>query len=105
MTTLKETAKAYEPPQTKNIADLEQVEVNIDIEEAVRQKSDGTEFSYNYILVDGIEYRVPNTVLEQLQTQLNENPNLRTFKVTKKGSGMNTKYTVIPLASGSEKVL
>lgn len=103
MATLKEQAKAYEPPQTKNIAELDQIDVNVDISEAVRAKKDGTEFRYNYIIVDEIEYRVPDSVLKQLKVHLKNTPSLRTFKVVSEGTGMNTEYTVIPLASGSEK--
>jgi len=36
-------------------------------------------------------------VLGNLKAILGQKPDLKTFKVTKQGAGMNTKYTVIPL--------
>lgn len=106
MTTLKEQAKAYEPPQPmKNIADLDQVLVDFELETKTGTDKDGKEFSYKYIMAKGEHYRVPNTVLKQLKVHLEANPHLITFKVIKKGAGMETEYTVVPLASGSEEVL
>ena len=47
--------------------------------------------------IDGIMYRVPNSVLNQLKILLEDNPELKFFKVKKSGQGLNTDYTVIPL--------
>ena len=96
--TIGEYAKEYEPTRMKTIADVEAISVkqvfNKDVE---RKTQDGEKYRVSYILVDGEEYRVPNSVLEQLQTFLEEKPEMTTFKVTKKGEGKGTKYTVIPL--------
>lgn len=106
MTTIKEQATAYEPPQTtKNIADLHQVHVSIDLQTETGTDKEGKQFSYFYIEQENEKYRVPPSVLKQLKVQIENNPNLATFKVVKKGAGMETEYTVIPLASASEKVL
>lgn len=97
MATLKEEAKAYEPQHIKNIVELEAVSVEQEIKKDIRKNKDGEEYAIAYINVAGIEYRVPAPVLEQLQEILKAKPDLKTFKVTKKGDGLNTKYTVIQL--------
>jgi len=97
MTTIKEFATSYEPKRTRNIAELEAVSVSNEIKTEVRKNKEGDEYSISYLVCLGEEYRVPNSVIEQLQTLLLEKPNLSTFKVKKKGEGLNTSYTVIPL--------
>ena len=96
MATLKTQAKEYVAPETKNVADLELVSVEAEIEKKEVTKEDGTTFSYNYILHKEVEYRVPNIVLKQLKEQIEANPKLENFTVSKKGTGLNTTYTVIP---------
>ena len=81
----------------KTIVDLEVVSVEQEIKEEVRKNRDGDEYTMSFILIEAEEYRVPNSVLEQLQTMIEEKPDMTTFKVTKKGEGLNTSYNVIPL--------
>jgi len=38
MGTIKDEAKAYEPPQTKNISDLDKVPTDIEIEERIYKR-------------------------------------------------------------------
>lgn len=97
MTSIKESAMAYEPPTTKNICDLDLISTDVEIKTKTATKKDGEEFSYSYIEENGLEYRVPVSVLKQLKAQVEENPKLMAFKVKKTGSGMDTEYTVIPL--------
>lgn len=97
MTTLRETAQAYMPPQTKNIVELDIVPVDVDLESREGTDKDGKAYQYNVLVQNGVDYRVPNSVLNQLQEQLKANSKLSTCKVTKKGEGLNTVYTVIPL--------
>ena len=97
MTTLKEKAKAYEPPQTKNIADLATVRTDAPIETKGFTREDGTEFRVEIIHVNGEDYRVPTSVLKNLKAMLEEKPELKTFKVKRSGEGLKTTYTVIPL--------
>ncbi len=56
------------------------------------------EFPFKYIEIEGEKYKVPISVLMNLKVILEENPNLKKFKVKKTGEGMDTKYTVIPLS-------
>lgn len=95
--TIGESAKEYEPTRMKTIAELEAVSISQVFSEEDRTKQDGEEYHVKFIVVDGVEYRVPNSVLEQLQTFMDEKPDMTTFKVTKKGEGKGTKYTVINL--------
>ncbi len=97
MTNIKEKALAYEASATMNITDLEIVSTDVEIHDEERVNSSGEKYNIKFIVVDDQEYRVPNSVLEQLKTQLEANPELTKFKVTKKGEGMNTTYTVVPL--------
>jgi len=97
MTTIGEDAKAYEPQRLKNIADLDAVSIQQEIKSEIRKNKEGEEYHVKYIVIGGEEYRVPVSVSEQLQTMLKEKPLMKTFKVSKKGEGFNTTYTVIPL--------
>lgn len=97
MGSLRETAKAYEPQTTHNIAELEAVSLDVKIEERKGKDKDGKEFSYNVALILEEEYRVPATVLKDIKAIMTAKPTLKTVKVIKKGEGMKTQYTVIPL--------
>jgi hypothetical protein len=98
MATLKETANAYSGGTTKNIAELNSVSTDLHLEIVKGVNSDNEEFSYNVVMVDGEKYRVPNSVLKSLKAILEENPALKTIKVKKTGTGLDTTYTVIPLS-------
>jgi len=93
MATLKEEAKEFEPKQTKNIADLKTVSVDLVLEDETE-----VEFPYKFITIDNERYRVPSSVIANLKAILEENQDLKTFKVKKTGEGLKTEYTVIPLA-------
>jgi hypothetical protein len=97
MTTLKDFAKAYEPKQMGNIADLKIVSTTVDIKTEVRKDKDNQDYTVSFILVDGMEYRVPMSIVEQLKAIIESKPELKTFKVNKTGTGMGTKYQVIAL--------
>lgn len=100
MSSLKDTATQYEPPQTKNIADLKKVSTDVDMQIKTVHEGEADEFSYHYFVQDGEEYRVPITVLVQLKEHLAANPSLEWVKVSKKGEGLKTTYTVIPIQNG-----
>lgn len=97
MATLKEEARAYTPQLTKNIADLEKVDVNLDLEDREGTDKNGEVFKYKVIVVNNEEYRVPGKILGDLKSILEKKPTLKTFSVSKKGTGLNTQYTVIPM--------
>jgi hypothetical protein len=95
--TLKEEALAYESKSTGNIAELPKVSTELHTEDREATNEEGKAYSYKVIVVEGQEYRVPASVLKSLKAILEDNPNLKTFKVKKTGQGMDTSYTVIPL--------
>ena len=97
MATIKDEAKAYEPPQTKNIADLEVVRTDAEIEEKEFTKEDGSTFKMKVITVNNEDYRVPVSVLKSLKAILEEKPDLKAVKVKRTGEGLKTEYTVISL--------
>lgn len=98
MANLKDTAKAYVPPQTKNIADLEVVNIETAIIEPRKGKNEaGEAFDFNVAVIGDEEYRVPNTVLKDIKAILSAKPGIKTIRVLKKGTGMGTSYTVVPL--------
>lgn len=98
MATLKEQAKVFVPQQVKNIAELPSVSVDWQLEdrEGTNQET-GEIFKYKVVQVNGMEYRVPGKVIGDLKAILEKKPNLKTFSVTKKGEGLKTQYTVIPM--------
>ncbi len=95
--TLKEEAQDYVPQQTKNIADLPEVDVDLVLEDRTGKDKDQKEFSYKVIVVEGEDYRVPGKVLGDLKSIMEKKPGLKKFAVSKKGIGLNTQYTVIPM--------
>ena len=101
-TTLKEKATTYESKKTLNIADLDKVDLSWPVENrtgiATKQDYKGKDYdeSYQYqvMIVNEIEYRVPNTVLEEIQKMVKLVPDLKYVKVERTGSGLGTKYAV-----------
>jgi hypothetical protein len=108
MSTLKELAIAYVAPETKVISDLESVSL---IEEFVtktyekkNENGEPTGETFTVMVItredehgNEIDYRVPKTVIGQLNVLLENIDDLDSFRVIKTGSGMNTKYQVIPI--------
>jgi len=102
MTNLKETATAYEPKKTLNIADLDRVDLSWPVEKragtTMKTDEEGKDYeeSYQYqvMVINELEYRVPNSVLEEIQKMVKLVPELKFVRVEKTGSGYGTKYTV-----------
>ncbi len=91
---LKESSRLYEPLKILNIADLDEVPLELLIEDESGTDPDGKTFTYKYIELNGKKYRVPNTVREEIQKILKIKPEAKKIKVNKTGSGMGTKYAV-----------
>lgn len=103
MANLKETAQAYEPPQTLNIADLEKVSVNVEVKKEAGMSKEGEAFSYHYTEVDGKKYRIPGSVIGGLKGVLTKMPHIQWVIVLREGHGMNTRYQVIPYSPPEQK--
>jgi len=96
--TIRDEAKAYEPKQTtKNISELNSVSTDLVLEDDSFE-FEGKEIKQKVIVVNGERYRMPVSVIRDLKVILEDNPNLKNFKVKKTGQQMETRYTVIPLA-------
>jgi len=99
MGTIKEEAMASEPTaKTKNITELPQVSTELLLNPESFKNKDGEDVVIKVIEVNGEKFRVPQSVLNSLNVILEDNPDLKTFKVKKTGEGMDTRYTVIPLS-------
>jgi len=102
MANLKDAAKEYEPSQkTKNIADLEKVSTDLELVDDSFEFTKGDEtktVNQKVVVIEEEKYRVPATVLQQLKVLLEDNPDLKFFKVKKSGSTKeDTRYQCIPL--------
>lgn len=95
--TIKEAAQTYESHSVGNIADLAKVSTDLVIEDREGTNDEGKIFNYKVIIVEGQEYRIPASVLKSLKAILEDNVELKFFKVKKTGTGLATEYTVIPL--------
>ena len=95
MTNLYDEAKAYEPVQTLNIADLDEVSIKeVDILEDEGTDQKGKTFKYKFFVFNKKSYRVPNNVFEQIQMLIHYKPSVTKIKVKKSGSGLATRYKV-----------
>ena len=96
MATLKEEAQAYEAPQTLNIADLDKIPIDLEVKEGEGKDKDGEVFKYRYATIEGKDYRIAGSILGGIKAILGKMPDLKYVAVLKTGSGMNTRYQVIP---------
>ena len=68
MASLKDSAIAYvAPARTKNIAELNRVSTNLNLERKSGKTKEGEEYVIDYITVGGEQYRVPASVLKSLK--------------------------------------
>lgn len=95
---IKGEAETYVGSSMRNISELDSVSVDLVVMKEDRKRADGSSYEAQYIVVDGEEYRVPNTVLRDLKEILKKKPKMKTFSVSRVGKGKeDTKYTVVPL--------
>ena len=95
---LGEFAKNYKSKQGyKNITELPKFSTDVLVQQDTGVDAQGQEFSYNYIEVNGDKYKMPDSVIAQIQACIIENANQKEFKVVKSGSGLNTRYTAVAL--------
>lgn len=101
MQTMKEMAENYTPKKTANIADLEKFDILESVEEREGKDNEGKVFKYNVLVRDGMDYRIPNSVLDTikgiLEANVKHDKKVTTFSVEKAGEGMGTKYQVVSL--------
>lgn len=98
MGSFKSEAQDYEPQGYKNISELKSIDIDVAILEETKEDANGKEYTVKYIEINEGKYRVPVSVLAQLKDILEEKPDLKSFKVKRKGTTKeDTKYTVITL--------
>jgi len=97
MANIRESAQAFIPKQTKNIADLDSVNLDWPVEDRTGTDKDNNEFAYKVVVKDGEDYRIPASVLNAIKTIIENKASQKTVRVIKKGTGMNTEYTVIQM--------
>ena len=101
--TIKDLAQQEKPRVFKKIEDFEAINVNNEISERTCMTKEGKEFTIKEISLynedtDEIDrVRIPQTVIWGLQALLKHDPTLEYFRVIKTGTGMNTRYTVLPV--------
>ena len=89
--TLKDEADNYEPPVLKTVADLDIIDITMEIKEDLEAT-----YPYKYIESNGERFKIAQSVIGTIKEIRHYNPKVETFKVTKSGEGKKTKYTVIP---------
>ena len=96
MANVKEAAKDWKPTQTKNVSELEYLDLELELFEQIAIDKDGKEFKYRFVEVDGDCYRVPYKVIGDIKEILQVNPKTQKVKVLKRGEGIKTNYTTLP---------
>lgn len=97
MTTLKDDSLSFQAKETKNITDLDKFTIDMPTQSREGKDRNGMAYTYKVVIVDGTDYRVPQTVLSQIKNSLRVKPTTKTFKASKTGTGLKTKYTVVAL--------
>ncbi len=105
MSKINEYAKGYiSKATTKNVADLPEVSTDLELEDDQFETTDKITnkpkvVQQKVINLNGEAYRVPVSVIQQLKVILEDNPNLKRFKVKRSGTTKDdTRYQVIPLS-------
>ena len=97
MITIRQKAEQYKQKQTLTVADLANFGVDAEIHEGEGLDEKGEAYKYNYIEIAGQKYRIPDSVIEQIQTILNLKPTISIVSASKSGSGLGTRYKVSAL--------
>lgn len=96
MTTLRQESATYESKETKNISEAGIFSIDLPLEKVTYKEGTEEEFTVNEMQIEGQFFRVPDSVLIQIKALIQDNPELKQVKVLKTGSGMSTKYQVVP---------
>ena len=98
-----ELAKDFKSNATKNIAELPEVSTELEVFDDQFEITDKVTkqpktVKQKVITINGVNYRIPVSVFQQLKIIMEDNPALKKFKVKKSGEGLDgTRYQVIPL--------
>jgi len=92
--TLKQEAEAYEPKKTLNVTDLDRLDLSLPVEDREGIDKKDKPFSYKAVVIGTNDFRIANTVLEEIQKMLKLKPEMKFVKVTSTGTGLATRYSV-----------
>ena len=96
MVSLKDEALAYEPPMTKNIAELDKFPIDIEVISETHTDKQGEEFNLLVATIEGQKYRIAGAILSGIKALLKRMPSLKYVSVIRSGEGLATRYQVIP---------
>jgi hypothetical protein len=96
MATIKESAQNAKLLEFGNVSNLEKLNIDTPLVTKEFQRTDGTTFQITGFEMDRVFYRVPQSVILDIKALLKEIPDLQFVKVTKSGSGKQTRYIVRP---------
>ena len=82
---------------SRNVTELEVLNLDYPLKKFEGTDDNNKPYSYWYIEFNHENYRVPTSVIKQVQNYIVNMPNQKNFKVTKSGEGLKTQYQVIPL--------
>ena len=94
------TAVENYEPKKPTVADLEYFSLTEPTETRTSTTRDGKEYTFKVLIRGTKEYRVPYSVIGDIQELLKSKPNLTAFQVIKSGEGETTKYRTIPHITG-----
>jgi len=103
--TIRQAAQAYVPPQTVNIASLDKIPVDLELKTGSSKDKEGNPFDYKYVEHQGVQYRVPGSVLGGIKSVLKKMPHIKFVTVDKEGEGMATRYHVMPYVGANEELV
>ena len=66
MANIKDSAKAFVPKTTKNVADLDRLDLEWSVEHRTGTDKEGKVFEYDVVVKDGEDYRIPASVLNAI---------------------------------------
>lgn len=97
MSSLRQEAKDYVAKKRKVVSDLDFFDLDNNIFSEDKSDNNGKPYVEKYIVINKDEYRVPESVISQIQELIKDNKNLKKVRVKATGSGMTTKYQVFPI--------
>jgi len=83
--------------QCKNITELEVLNLDYPLKKFTGTDDNNKPYSYWYVEFNHENYRVPSSVIKQIQNYMAKMPNQKNFSVSKTGEGLKTQYQVIPI--------
>lgn len=95
--TFGQLAKDYKGESVKNITELPVLNIDYPIKEVTGTDDNNKPYSYYAVEFNHEDYRVPKSVIKQVNNFMVNMPMVKNFKVTKSGEGLKTQYYVTPV--------